>query len=287
MGQNSKYPHGAIAFKFDDQEEETTLLDIEWTMGRTGVLTPVAVFDEVELDGTSVERASLHNISHMEKVNIGGKGSNVKVVKSNQIIPQIVEVIEKKGEFTVPTKCPYCKEDTEIKMDNSSKILICSNEDCCEKLVMNLVHYVSRPCMNIKGLSEQLLRTFVNHGLVASAIDLYSLYKYEDYLSSIDGLGKKSVKAIIKNIEKSKNVNLSKFINSLGIQMIGITTSKEISLNVKNIKSFLSMSFEDWVDIIGEAKAKSLTNYLSKNMLYISLLMDKLFIEDERLEQTS
>jgi len=287
MGQNSKYPHGAIAYKFADESEETNILGIEWTMGRTGVLTPVAIFDEVELDGTCVARASLHNISHIEKLNLGAVGSTVKVVKSNQIIPQITEVVEKVGEVDVPSKCPFCGEDTEIRMDNLSKILKCSNEDCCERLVMNLSYYVSRNCMNITGLSEQLLRTFVKHNLLSSAIDIYNLHKSEQYISSIDGLGQKSAKAIIKNIETSKNTTLSRFISSLGIHNIGSTTSKDISLKVKTVDKFLSMSKSQWIELLGESKGLSISDYISKNMIYISLLLSNLHIEDEFKNQKS
>lgn len=287
MGQNAKYPHGAIAFKFDDEAEETTLLDIEWSMGRTGVLTPVAVFEEVELEGTCVERASLHNISHMEKIGLGGVGSSVKVVKSNQIIPQITEVTDKKGDFEIPSKCPFCKGDTETQMDNSSMILKCSNENCSERLVMNLAHYVGRSCMNITGLSEQLLRTFVKHGLLSSALDIYSLHNHQKYLASIDGLGEKSTKAIIENIEKSKNTTLNRFINSLGIPMIGATLSKDISSKVKTIEGFLSTSSSEWYEMLGDAKGSSINNYLSKNNLYITLLLENLSIAEETFEQGS
>ena len=287
MGQNSKYPHGAIAFKFSDESEETNILDVEWTMGRTGVLTPVAIFEEVELDGTSVARASLHNISHIEKLNLGGVGTSVKVVKSNQIIPQITEVVEKVGDVIVPSKCPYCEEDTIIKMDNLSKILVCSNEDCCERLVMNLSHYVSRNCMNITGLSEQLLRTFVSHNLLASALDIYSLYKNEKYISSIEGLGQKSTKAIIENIDKSRTTTLSRFISSLGIHSIGSTTSRSITLKVKTVEEFLSMTKSQWIELLGESKGVAISDYISKNMVYISLLLSNLHIEDESKNKTS
>ena len=286
MGQNYKYPHGAIAYKFEDEFEETSIVGIEWTMGRTGVLTPVAIFEDIELDGTCVSRASLHNISNMEKLNIGAKGSTVKVVKSNQIITQIIEVTDKKGNFTIPSTCPYCGEETEVRMDNQSKVLRCLNEDCYERLVMNLNHYVSRNCMNITGLSEQLLRTFVKHDLLASPIDIYNLHKNKDYLVSIEGLGAKSVKAIIENIEKSRNVNLYRFINSLGIHLIGVATSKEISLNVKTIDKFLSLSSSEWCDMLGEAKGNAISNYLRKNILYVNLLAKHLNFEDNVSHQT-
>ena len=287
MGQNEKYPLGSIAFKFFDESEETSILDIEWTMGRTGVLTPVAVFNEVELDGTCVSRASLHNISHIEKINLGGFGSIVKVAKSNKIIPQITEVVEKIGGVDIPTKCPFCKENTEVSKDKLSKILRCSNGDCCERLVMNLSHYVSRNCMNIIGLSEQLLRTFVKHDLLSSAIDIYNLHKNKEYISSIEGFGEKSTKAIIENIEASKNITLARFINSLGIPNIGLTTSKEIASQVETIDNFFSMSKSQWCELLGDAKGNSISEYISKNMLYIRILVSNLNIEEEEKAQTS
>lgn len=286
MGQNSKYPHGAIAYKFGDEYEETTLIDIEWTIGRSGVLTPVAVFEEVELDGSTVARASLHNISNMERIDLGGVGSTVKVVKSNQIIPQIIEVTNKQNEFEIPSTCPYCKKDTEIKMDNQSKILHCTNEDCCERLVMNLSHFVSRGCMNINGLSEQIIRTFVSHGLISSAIDIYSLHKHEKYISSIEGFGSKSTKAIIKNIDISRNTDISKFINALGIQTIGATTSRDIGLNIKSVDKLFDMKVSDWCDMLGEVKGISIANYFKRNMVYIKLLVKELSFEDNETIST-
>ena len=278
-GFNSKFPLGAKAFKFQDECEETVLTNIEWSIGRTGVLTPVAVFEPVELEGTTVERASLHNISHIERLGLGGIGSIVSVQKSNQIIPQIVEVIEPVGESLIPTVCPYCGCDTDIKEDNSSKILICSNEDCTEKLVMSINHYASRSAMNIRGLSEQNIRAFIKHGLISNISDIYSLNEHVNYIKKIDGFGDKSAKAIIENIESSRNTTLERFIYALGIPTIGLTVSKDISNKTKTLDKLFSLSLEQCVEICGDVKGTNLYNYKSNNAILIMMIANNLNIE--------
>lgn len=280
-GFNAKFPLGAKAFKFADEVEETTLTNIEWSIGRTGVLTPVAVFEPVDLEGTTVERASLHNLSQIENLNLGGTGSIVKVQKSNQIIPQIVEVVERVGDPNIPLVCPYCEGEVNIRKDNLSKVVECSNIDCTEKLVMAISYYVSRPCLNIRGLSEQHIRTFINHGLLKSINDIYTLKDKFDYIKSIEGFGQKSAKHLIDSIEKSKNAKLDKFICGLGITHIGATISKEISKYSLTLDKFLSLSINECKDICGDVKGESLYEYITKNKELVLSLADNINFEKE------
>ena len=280
-GFNAKFPLGAKAFKFADEVEETTLTNIEWSIGRTGVLTPVAVFDPVDLEGTTVERASLHNLSQIENLNLGGVGSIVKVQKSNQIIPQIIEVVERVGEPNIPITCPYCNAEVNIRKDNSSKIVECTNNHCTERLVMTISYYASRPCLNIKGLSDQHIRTFVNHNLLKSVNDIYTLKNKIDCIKSIEGFGQKSAKQLIDNIEKSRNAKLDKFICGLGITHIGATISKEIAKYSSTIDKFLSLSINECKDICGDVKGESLYNYIVQNKELIISLADNMNFEIE------
>ena len=257
LGMTSHHPNNQIAFKFYDEEVTTTLEDIEINMGKTGVLTPVAIFSPVEIDGTTVTRASLHNISMVEDLDLC-IGDEITVYKANQIIPQIKENLDYNKPNRTPvmvklndrfSHCPFCNSKTEIRKDNNTKFLYCSNEKCNEKMLQYLSNYVSRNAMNIVGLSEETLFTLLENNKINSVKDIYSIKDYKDELVKIDGLGTRSVSKMLKNIEDSKNTTLERFLFAISIPLIGKSKAKTIAnYLIENYKE--NASFKTFVDII-------------------------------------
>lgn len=236
LGRTSKFFRHSIAYKFEDQEFTTTLKDIEWSMGKTGQLTPVAIFEPVEIDGTMVERASLHNISVMDNLSGGFEriGDILTIYKANQIIPQIrtwthTRKYSKETHLNIPIKCPVCGEKTDIVKDNNSKILICTNLNCKGKLLGLLSHAVSKAALNIDGLSEATIQKFIDFGWLNDIKDIYYLKKYYDNMMKLSGFGKKSIDKLFKAIESSREVTLDRFIYAHSIPLIGKTASKLIA----------------------------------------------------------
>lgn len=227
LGTTGHHPKHSIAFKFAEDSAETVLREIEWSMGKTGSLTPVAIFDSVDLAGTSVSRASLHNISIMKELNIS-IGSTVTVVKKNEIIPQIIYCDANAVDVDIPTTCPVCSGETQIVKENDSEVLMCTNPHCKGKLLGRVSHFVSKKGMDISGLSEETIKKLIELGWIAEITDIYNLDQYYDRLSTMSGFGKKSVDKLRKSIENSKTVRLDKFIASLSIPGIGTSQSKEL-----------------------------------------------------------
>lgn len=231
LGNTNHHPRNQIAFKFYDEEIETTLKNIEYDVGKSGVLTPVAIFDPVEIDGTTVERASLHNLSIMKSLELS-YGDTITVYKANQVIPQVKDNVDRglRNICKVPTKCPICGGKVEIKKDNNTEFLVCTNNRCKGKLLKKLSHYVSVNAMNINGLSEATLNKFIENGWINSYIDLYYLIdKHYQELINMNGFGKRSIDRLKKSIEQSKNTTLDRFIYALSIPLVGRTASKTIS----------------------------------------------------------
>lgn len=226
LGTTGHHPKHSIAFKFAEDSAETVLREIEWSMGKTGSLTPVAIFDSVDLAGTSVSRASLHNISIMKELNVS-IGSTVTVVKKNEIIPQIIYCDANAVDVDIPTTCPVCSGETQIVKENDSEVLMCTNPHCKGKLLGIVSHFVSKKGMDISGLSEETIKKFVELGWITEITDVYNLDQYYDRLS-MSGFGKKSVDKLRTSIENSKTVRLDKFIASLSIPGIGTSQSKEL-----------------------------------------------------------
>ena len=248
LGMTGHHPKHSLAFKFYDDIYPTKLLDVEFTMGKTGVLTPTAVFNPVEIEGTMVERASLHNLSIMKKLGITHKGQTVNVYKSNMIIPQIdsaeidsIEITDKN--VISPVKvCPICDGDTKIVKDNDTEILVCSNPNCKGKLLGKLSHFVSKNAIRIEGLSEQTLQKFISLGWISSFQDIYKLSRHKNEMYRLEGFGKKSSDKLLENIEKSRNTTLDRFLYSLCIPLIGRTASKDISKHCNhNIDTFTTI----------------------------------------------
>lgn len=229
LGETSKFPKHSKAYKFAQDSEETVINSFEFSLGKSGQLTPVACFDSVVLDGTDVSRCNCHNVSYCKNLRLG-IGARVKVIKSMQIIPQIIECVEEGESFTWPSECPVCGGATAIKQDNESEVLICTNLECDGKKLAQFTHFVSRKCMNIDGLSEKTLELLISHGFLHNYKDIYHLKDHRDKLILIDGLGEKSVDKLLDSIEKSRAVTLDRFITALGIPNIGSSAAKAISL---------------------------------------------------------
>ena len=231
LGMTGHHPKHSIAFKFYDEEVETVLKNIEWSMGKIGSLTPVAIFDPVEIDGTMVERASLHNVSILTKLDLQ-IGDTIIVYKANQIIPQVKENLSAKDResayIRIPSQCPVCESPTQIVKENDSEVLMCTNPHCKGKLLGRVSHFVSKKGMDISGLSEETIKKLIELGWITEITDIYNLDQYYDRLSTMSGFGKKSVDKLRKSIENSKTVRLDKFITSLSIPGIGTSQSKEL-----------------------------------------------------------
>lgn len=273
LGITSHHVNSQVAFKFYDDIYPTKLLDVEFTMGKTGILTPTAIFEPIEIDGTMVGRASLHNLSIMKELGITHKGQTVNVYKANSIIPQINSVefddIETTDDniISVPKHCPICKSETKIVKTNNTENLVCSNGLCTGKLLGKMSHFVSRNAINIDGLSEQTLQKFINLGWVKSFADIMRLSEHKEQMEKLDGFGEKSVKKILGAIEMARNTTLDRFIYSLSIPLIGRTASKTISKYFRDdFKSFVSSVDFDWKQLedFGEAMGESVSIYLQE-----------------------
>ena len=232
LGQTEHHFKNAIAYKFGDELYDTELIDIEWSMGRTGVLSPIAIFKPVDIDGTTVERASLHNVSIMYETlgNNLHKGQKIKTFKANMIIPQIAWADqESQGEtFEIPNICPVCGGETEIRKDIGATLLVCTNPNCSGKLINRLDHFCGKKGLDIKGLSKATLEKLIDWGWVFNFTDLFQLAQYTNDWTQKAGFGQKSVMNILTAIENSRNCDLDKFITALGIPLIGSTASKAL-----------------------------------------------------------
>lgn len=239
-GKTDHHFKGGLAYKFYDEEYETRLKNIEWTMGRTGVLTPVAIFEPIDIDGTEVSRASLHNISiaqetlHTNSIIIGWKGQHIKVAKMNMIIPQIIEAEEDndgltKFYFDIPKICPICNKTTEIKKENNSEMLYCANPQCEGKLVNRIEHFFGKKGLDAKGISKATIEKLINWGWVNKISDMFELSAHATEWKNITGFGEKSVNNILQSIRESCDTNLESIISAAGIPLIGRTVARDLS----------------------------------------------------------
>lgn len=266
LGRTAKFPRHSIAFKWRDEVRETTLLDIEWSPSRTGLINPVAIFEPVELEGTSVSRASLHNISIMEGLELG-IGDTVTVYKANMIIPQIADNITRSNNIKIPGTCPVCGKPTRIKEENETKTLYCVNEECPAKKIKQFTHFVSRDAMNIEGLSEATLEKFIDEHMLTEPADLFHLDRYREQITQMEGFGEKSYQNLMASIEKAREVSVAKFIYSLGILNIGLANAKLICKQFDNdIEAIRHADREELVEIegIGGVIADSMAAFFEK-----------------------
>lgn len=228
LGTTAKFPRNALAFKWEDEEEKTILREVEWSPSRTGLINPVAIFDPVELEGTVVGRASLHNISYLEDLKLG-IGDEITVYKANMIIPQIGENLTKSGQLPIPEHCPACHEETKIVQDKEAKMLYCENPHCPAKRIKQFALFVSRDALNIEGLSEMTLEKFIGKGFIQEFPDLFSLKEHKEEIIAMEGFGQKSYDKLIENAEKARETSLARLLYGLGIGGIGASNARVLS----------------------------------------------------------
>ncbi len=285
LGRTSKFPRDSFAFKWADEIRETTLLDIEWSPSRTGLINPVAIFEPVELEGTTVSRASVHNISIMEELELG-IGDKIEVYKANMIIPQIASNLTGSGVKDIPSVCPACGGKTEIRQVSDAKALYCTNEDCSAKHLKSFALFVSRDALNIDGLSEATLEKLIAKGFIHAYSDMFHLEQYADEIKSMEGFGEKSYENLQNSIEKARTTTLPRLIYGLGIANIGLANAKVICKEFHyDIEKMMRLTEEDLNDIsgIGPVIAKAYVEYFSKetHMQEFQKLLTELHIPEE------
>lgn len=287
LGATSHHSNAAYAFKFGDETYETILRDVEWNTTRTGIIAPVAVFDEVDLDGALTTRATLHNLSIIEQLELG-IGDTITVYRSNMVIPKIDDNLTRSNTLKIPTVCPCCGHPTEVKYTDNSKVLMCTNPDCPAKKLARFTHFVSRKCMNIDGLSERTLELLISNNLIKNFRDIYHLKEHVGKLCTLDGMGKKSVENLLNSIEKSRDVKLENFITALGIPNIGLSAAKAIGkkFNGSHYDFILALSNDNYdfsqIDDFGEITNKSLHDWWhSKDPMVELLPMEVNFIVED------
>jgi len=285
LGRTAKFPRDSYAFKWQDEIRETILREIEWSPSRTGLINPVAIFDPVELEGTTVSRASVHNISIMEELELG-IGDKIEVYKANMIIPQIAENLTRSGVKDIPERCPVCQGETKIRQVGNAKALYCMNPECQAKHVKAFALFVSRDALNIEGLSEATLEKFISRGYIHTFADIFHLDQYKDEIQGMEGFGEKSYKKLIENVEKARTTTLPRVVYSLGIAGIGLANAKVICRELKyDVEALLMVTEEELNEIqgVGEVLAKAFTGYFSdaKHVENFRKLLEELTIPEE------
>lgn len=279
-----------MALKWADSTYETVLRDVIWDVGRSGVISPVAVFDEIDLDGALTTKATLHNLSVIEELKLG-IGDTITVYRSNMVIPKVDENLTRSNTLGIPNTCPCCGEKTEIKSTDNSKFLMCSNPNCAAKIIAKFAHFVSRNCLNIDGMSEATLEKFISLGYIKDFKDIYGLSRYRNELIELDGFGKKSIDKLLQAIEKSRDVKLENFIAALGIDGIGISAAKTISNYFggdydRFIQAYKECFDWTWLDDFGVVMDYNLEKYLDDNLEMIyELAAEMQFVKRECKEK--
>lgn len=281
LGATAKYPKDSLAFKWADDSVETKLVNIEWQTGRTGKITPIAVFEPVMLEGTIVTRASLHNVSILKELKLG-IGDVITVYKANMIIPQVEDNLTQSNTYQIPSYCPQCNGEATIERSNNAEVLVCTNSHCPAKLIQALAHFTSRDAMNIEGLSVATLEKFIEKEFVRSILDIYELEKYRDEIIDLPGFGEKSFENLINSIEKSKDVEPHRLLYALGINHIGITASKALC-EAFTIEELLEANYDDILKVegFGEKMAFSVFSYCRQNRELINRLLKIVRLKNE------
>ena len=277
-----------MALKWADSTYETVLRDVVWDVGRSGVISPVAVFDEVDLDGALTTRATLHNLSVIEGLELG-LGDTITVYRSNMVIPKIDDNLTRSNTLVIPDTCPCCGSKTEVKYTDNSKFLMCTNPNCSAKSLAKFTHFVSRNCANVDGLSEKTLEALISRGFLHTFKDIYHLNECKNELVKIEGLGEKSVSTLLKSIEESRNIKPENFIAALGIPDVGLSTAKAISDYCKNdVKKFISMTCGgrwNFIDGIGINTDYKINVFMKENFTEICELAKEFnFIVPQKVE---
>ena len=289
LGRTAKFPRDSIAFKWQDEIRETKLLKIEWSPSRTGLINPVAIFEPVELEGSTVSRASVHNLSIMKALKLG-IGDKITVYKANMIIPQIAQNLTGSGRIEIPDTCPVCGGRTEIRMMNDVQTLYCTNEECSAKKMKSFTLFVSRDAMNIEGLSEATLEKFIARGFIHTYADIFHLSDFKDEIIEMDGFGEKSYANLMQSIEKARKTTLPRLIYSLGIPNIGVANAKLLCRHFEyDLKRLRDSSGEELAEIegLGEVIAAAVTGYFSnkENSRNLDRLCEELEIEQPQPEE--
>lgn len=279
LGATSHHVNAQVAYKFEDDLHETTLLDIEWNTSRTGTITPVAIFTPVEIDGTEVSRASLHNVDILRGLELG-IGDTITVSKRNMIIPCVEDNLTRSNSYVLPNVCPCCGFEAFLDNDGAT-LLKCYNNSCKAQLVSKFTHFVSRGCMNIDGLSEATLEKLINLELIKEYRDLYILGDHEDILLKMGGFGAKSVKKLLLSIKNSQNCTLSQFICALGIEKVGKEQAKALSKKCETLEKLINLRLNELVAIdgIGKIIATNICKFFSENYEMIQRLAEQLTIK--------
>jgi DNA ligase (NAD+) len=292
LAATSHHENCRMALKWADTAYETTLLDVEWNTTRIGLISPVAIFEEVDLDGALTTRATLHNLSIIKQLELG-IGDTITVYRSNMVIPKIDDNLTRSNTLIIPDKCPCCGVETIVKDTDNSQALMCPNPDCSAKKIAQFTHFVSRRCMNIENLSEKTIETLLSHGFLRNFKDIYHLSKHRQQLIHLDGFGQKSIDNLLKSIENSRNVKLENFIAALGIPNVGLTAAKTISQYFNgNFNDFVTAAGETFdftqLNDFGKVMNESIILFMYSNVQNVVLLAEEMnFIKPEQNTDTS
>ncbi len=283
LGTTAKFPRNAMAFKWADEQQETTLTDVEWSASRTGLINPVAIFEPVELEGTTVKRASVHNVSIVRSLKLG-IGDRIRVYKANMIIPQISENLTMSDSLEIPSVCPVCGGKTQIRREVDTEVLICTNPDCTAKKIKSFSHFVSRNAMNIEGLSEMTLEKFIGRGFIHNFADIYHLEDFRSQIEEMEGFGRRSYENLAASIMRSRKTTLSRVLYAVGIVGIGTANARLICDHYQNdLQAILGASADELGEIegIGPVLAASVSDFLrdEKNREKLDALLAELEIE--------
>ena len=282
LGRTEKFFRHSISYKYEDELYETTLTDIEWNTSKTGLVNPVAIFKEVILDGATTTRATLHNISYIENLQLG-VGDTIRIYKANKIIPKVHDNLTRSNTWVLPDKCPNCGGNVEVHNENGSKTLHCVNQNCSAKLLGKLTHFASKNAANIENLSEQTLQKLIDLGWLKSFKDIYHLSEHKTEMMNLEGFGRKSVEKLLDAIEKSRNITLDRFLNSLSIPFIGHSTSKVLAKFFDNdyekFRRYGITTHYTHIDGFGDAMNDSLHDWLKNNHLMMDMLSEEFTFE--------
>ncbi|MDD3337739.1 MAG: NAD-dependent DNA ligase LigA [Lachnospiraceae bacterium] len=283
LGTTAKFPRNAFAFKWADEIRETVLQEIEWSASRTGLINPVAIFDPVELEGTTVSRASVHNVSIVKALGLG-IGDHITVYKANMIIPQIAENLTRSGNLEIPGQCPVCGGKTRINQENDVETLYCTNSECQAKKIKAFSHFTARDAMNVDGMSEATLEKFIGCGFIHEFADIFELEKHRESIVTMDGFGEKSYEKLMAGIQQARHTTLPRVIFSLGILNVGLANAKVLCKEYRqDLEALRHASAEDLSEIegIGPVIARTFTEYFAdeKNSAMVDRLLKELDIE--------
>lgn len=289
LGRTAKFPRDSMAFKWADEIRETRLKEIEWSPSRTGLINPVAIFEPVELEGTTVSRASVHNISILKSLELG-IGDTIEVYKANMIIPQIAENQTRSGAVEIPKVCPVCGGETEIRKVNDAESLYCTNSECQAKKIKSFTLMVSRDALNIEGLSEATLEKFIGRGFIHEPADIFRLEQHREEMVELEGFGEKSYENLMANVEKARSTTLAKVIYSLGIPGIGLAGAKLICREFDNqVEAMLKADPEELaaIDGVGDVIAGSFVSYFQdegKKERFLNLLSELSIMKEQQTD---